>query len=99
MSDGLFREEWLHPGAVVPVDANTTGALLREVQRLRSVEDASLLQVRDYFAWAALHGLLKSRGNVKAIHKHATEINKKPDEFIASEMYRIADAMVKERNK
>lgn len=32
-----MKEEWLMPGAFVPVDANTTGALVAEIKRLIGV--------------------------------------------------------------
>ena len=32
-----MKEEWLMPGAVVPVDANTTEALIAEIKRLIGV--------------------------------------------------------------
>ena len=32
-----MKEEWLMPGAFVPVDANTTGALIAEIKRLIGV--------------------------------------------------------------
>lgn len=32
-----FTENWLLPGAVVPVDIPTTGALMREIKRLRAL--------------------------------------------------------------
>lgn len=35
-----FDERWLKPGAIVPVDIPTTGALVREIQRLRSQLEA-----------------------------------------------------------
>ena len=34
-----FDERWLQPGGVVPVDMPTTGALVREIQRLRAMLD------------------------------------------------------------
>ena len=32
-----MKEEWLFPGAVVPVDVNTTAALVAEIKRLIGV--------------------------------------------------------------
>ena len=32
-----MKEEWLMPGAVVPVDAETTAALVAEIKRLIGV--------------------------------------------------------------
>ena len=38
-----MKEEWLFPGAVVPVDIETTAALINEIKRLiRMVGDAKL---------------------------------------------------------
>lgn len=32
-----FDERWLQPGGVVPVDPQTTGALVKEIIRLRDI--------------------------------------------------------------
>ena len=58
-----MKEEWLMPGAVVPVDAETTAALLAEIKRLIGIvggmalkesissferEEAAVARVREF---------------------------------------------------
>jgi hypothetical protein len=50
MSD--FDERWLQPGGIVPVDVPTTGALVREILRLRApLETAALLCERQQWMY------------------------------------------------
>ena len=46
-----MKEEWLLPGAVVPVDAETTAALIAEIRRLISVVGAQALRRA---AWSSI---------------------------------------------
>ena len=52
MSD--FDERWLQPGGIVPVDIQTTGALVREIERLRG-EVKSLQGFADLWYFAMDH--------------------------------------------
>ena len=47
-----MKEEWLMPGAVVPVDAETTAALVTEIKRLISVVGGMALNQR--YPWVGL---------------------------------------------
>ena len=57
------------------------------------------MTMRDYFAAAALQGVMKDRENVKALAKAADQEKQDPAAFIASRMFNIADAMLAEREK
>lgn len=57
------------------------------------------LTMRDYFAAAALQGVLKDRENIRSLWKSAELEKMEVSEFIASRMYLIADAMLRERTK
>ena len=47
-----MKEEWLMPGAVVPVDVETTAALVAEIKRLIGVVGGMALNQR--FEWVGL---------------------------------------------
>jgi hypothetical protein len=47
-----MKEEWLMPGAVVPVDAETTAALVTEIKRLIGVVGGMALNQR--YPWVGL---------------------------------------------
>ncbi len=55
-----MKEEWLMPGAVVPVDPDTTKALVDEIKRLIGVIGGVALQaaapVQEPVAWMFQHG-------------------------------------------
>ena len=42
-----MKEEWLSPGAVVPVDAETTAALVAEIKRMVDVMGGMALRVME----------------------------------------------------
>jgi hypothetical protein len=47
-----MKEEWLMPGAVVPVDAETTAALVGEIKRMMHVVGGMALNQR--YPWVGL---------------------------------------------
>ena len=57
------------------------------------------MTLRDYFASAALQGVMKDRENVKALWESSQERGIEVLEFTASRMYAIADAMLAARYK
>ena len=57
-----------------------------------SVRERNGMSLRDYFASQAMQGICASRDEAGTLIEHGYE-------WIASEAYRIADAMLKERNK
>ena len=53
----MIKEEWLFPNAVVPVDVETTAALVAEIHRLIGVVGGMALAQpeQEPVAWAMLH--------------------------------------------
>ena len=49
-----MKEEWLMPGAVVPVDAETTAALVAEIKRLIWVVGGMALKMQPEREWVGL---------------------------------------------
>jgi hypothetical protein len=47
-----MKEEWLMPGAVVPVDAETTAALIGEIKRMMHIVGGMALNQR--YPWVGL---------------------------------------------
>ena len=79
MSD--FDERWLAPGGVVPVDIPTTGALIREVQRLRAAVPEGREQVIEECAQTVEglrthHPHIDNRRQDSAFNRAAQEIRK-----------------------
>jgi hypothetical protein len=46
-----MKEEWLFPGAIVPVDVETTSALVAEIKRLIDVVGGMALAQQEPVAW------------------------------------------------
>jgi hypothetical protein len=71
MSD--FDERWLQPGGIVPVDVPTTGALVREILRLRApLETAALLCERQQWMYGGrAHSMAACRDCAEAIRQFA----------------------------
>ena len=53
----MTKEEWLFPNAIVPVDVETTAALVAEIKRLIDVVGGMALAqpAQEPVAWAMLH--------------------------------------------
>jgi hypothetical protein len=69
-------------GPAFPILFNDAGRMLRA--------EAEGMSLRDYFAAKALTGICSSRDEAGTLIEHGYE-------WIASEAYRIADAMLRER--
>ena len=52
--EAKMKEEWLMPGAVVPVDAETTAALVAEIKRLIGVVGEMVLNMQPERKWVGL---------------------------------------------
>ena len=95
----------LRPGAIVPVDAETTRKLLdalRDSKAYKSQKHYSQafpktvtaqagMTLRDYFAAKAMQGICVSKDEAGTLVNHGYD-------WIAGEAYRIADAMLKARD-
>lgn len=64
-----MREEWLMPGAVVPVDAETTADLVGEIKRMMHIIGGMALNQRcpwvsltDQEVWSAIEDVLEGGG-------------------------------------
>jgi hypothetical protein len=55
------------------------------------------MSLRDYFAAAALQGILSDNDSLVSLEADATEKGKKPTPWLATTCYEIADAMLAER--
>lgn len=54
-----MKEEWLFPGAVVPVDAETTAALVAEIKRLIDVVGGLILKQGPDYERGFIDGMQK----------------------------------------
>ena len=61
-----FKEEWLMPGAVVPVDAETTRLLVEEIKRVVGVAGELALVKAEYLKLADMHALALNQNNMQS---------------------------------
>jgi hypothetical protein len=72
-----MKKEWLFPGAIVPVDVETTSALVAEIKRLIDVVGGMALAQQEPVAW--MHTQLS---DVAITHRPA-DLDRHPDRWTA----------------
>jgi hypothetical protein len=83
----VTKEEWLMPGAVVPVDPDTTKALVDEIKRLIGVIGGMALQQAE------------KRQLVSLTDDEITECFKiTPDQYLPWQIYRRIEAKLRSKN-
>ena len=87
-----MKEEWLTPGAVVPVDIETTAALVGEVKRMMHIIGGMALNQKH--PWVGL-----TDGDVYPLANE--HLRYQPEDYEASGVYDLAraiEAKLKEKN-
>lgn len=82
-----MKEEWLMPGAVVPVDVETTAALVAEIKRLISVVGGMALNQQR--TWVGL---------TNEDRQKLADLYWSDDELTIHSLLRIADDKLREKN-
>lgn len=72
-----MKEEWLFPGAVVPVDVETTAALVAEIKRLIDVVGGLVLKQGPDYERGFIDGMQKqAKSSVdKAVNRMAKRVD------------------------